>query len=403
MSYLKNKKESQCSGCGACIAACPKKCIVMQCDSEGFKYPYIDLENCIHCDKCVKVCEDCTNYKEFGKEYKQKAFIGIHNSLPVLERSSSGGAFSAICEAFSEDMNLRYAFFGCMVRNKYEVIYDYVESYNQIDCFRKSKYVQADTRDSFLKVRELLNQGVYVLFSGTPCIVAGLRSFLGKEYNNLLCVDLVCHGVPSQNIFKDHIAWLEKKQKDSIVYFGFKNKKAIDSVVNTRTAYIQYESGKNSVVSLWDDVYLKGYYSRLFYRKSCMECPYACSSRVGDITVADAWGFEGVIDGIEPVEGISAVICNSSKGEAIYDKLGKYMKIHPVEVESVIERNEQLRKPTKCHVHRNIFFRLYKITHNVNLSVKVAMFSVKVTIKKIIKKILPDFLVEKLKQGLKRA
>lgn len=384
MSFLKSKRKEECSGCEGCRQICPMQCISMIIDSEGFCYPEIDITKCIQCNRCIQYCDSLAMQKSLN--FEQVGAIGIHKDKEVLQQSSSGGAFTAICQWFANSYRENCIYFGCVMHEDYSVKYQWVSSIDDIGVFRKSKYAQVETGDTYQIVESFLKAGKVVLFSGTPCVIAALKGYLGIEYSNLLCVDIVCHGAPNYRIFQSYIDLIESKKGTRIKKYNFRNKEKFNNEVNTRTAYVEYANGSKEILLKEKDCYLKGYYNRLFYRLSCKYCKYANSKRYGDLTIMDAWGFEGYIKGIEPIEGVSAVICNSKKGYECFEQLRNYMDIIRVPVNDIIQKNEQLTRPTQFHHGRKRFFAIYSITNRLDISVFLSMLSVKSLIKKVLPK-----------------
>ena len=201
------EEKGQCSGCSACYSMCPKEAIAMQEDTEGFVYPFVDNSKCINCELCVKVCPI--------KKENKKVVSNIHaiacknKEEKIREESTSGGVFTALSELV---INQGGVVFGAIYDENLNVKHSYVENIDECNKFRGSKYVQSSIGDAFKKVKEFLVQGRLVMFSGTPCQVAGLYSYLGKEYDNLILIDLVCHGAPSPKVFRKYIKSLENKE-----------------------------------------------------------------------------------------------------------------------------------------------------------------------------------------------
>lgn len=217
MFYLETKNRSYCCGCRACEQICPKSCIIMNDDEEGFYYPIKDEELCINCNLCKSVCPNVNKDKlsEDNGDFSfyPKAYMVIHKDESTLDNSSSGGAFSTIVETYC---NENFIVFGVELDENLNAIHSYTETIAGIEKYRKSKYVQSDIGDSYKKAEEFLKVGKKVLFTGTPCQIAGLRLYLKREYDNLLCVDIVCHGVPSQKVFNYYLNYMQKKYKGVI-------------------------------------------------------------------------------------------------------------------------------------------------------------------------------------------
>jgi coenzyme F420-reducing hydrogenase beta subunit len=274
-----------------------------------------------------------------------------HVDHAVWEKSSSGGAFSAICEAYCNNGDV---IFGAKFEGL-RVVHDYVCSVDEIAAFRKSKYVQSDPRSSYRVARDMLAGGRKVLFSGTPCQIAGLRSVLGKEYDNLLCVDLICHGVGSPKVFERYIEYLEVKYRSRMSSFTFRNKK--QKMCGRFLEYIvglEFEDGTR--IELESDLYNRGFMQGLFSRPSCSECMFANMNRVGDITLGDLKGRYDVLPKAEGMENLSTVIVNTSKGREVFQLLDQYMYLYPVATEEVVRTQDRLRQPQSMSERREDFF-----------------------------------------------
>ncbi len=349
--YLKNQKKSNCYGCRACEEICPQKCISMIKDEETFLYPNIDKEKCISCGLCEKVCP--INTKEYNNP--KYAVSAVHKQETVVNKSSSGGAFSAICQMFE---NTDVVIFGALF-DGLKVKHSFVTDGNY-KVFCKSKYVQSDTNGSFSEVKKFLKAGKQVIFSGTPCQVAALKMYLGNtDREKLILIDLVCHGVPSQKLFDMHIDELIQKNGD-VKSYTFKNKKPLDGKVNSRTAEVIYANGETIIKNVATDAFLKAYYTRLIYRPSCMQCQFAKFDRVSDITIADAWGIEQKYRELDSKKGVSLVIANTEKGLELVRNLDVFMDTYDIDMDFAINTNEQLKQPTQTHKNRAKFFKLIK-------------------------------------------
>lgn len=342
-----------CCGCRACREICPQECISMKEDAEGFVYPLIDTNKCIGCHLCEKTCPQNYSFEDFY--FKQSAWVGKHESEDVCFNSSSGGAFTAIYEIA---LKKKYVVYGVRWGNNFKVQHDRAKNEAECRAFRKSKYVLSDTNGCFQKVTNDLKNGQRVLFSGSPCQCAALLSYLRTKKvsdDNLIIVDIVCHGAPSQKVFDKYIDELQPHDK-SIFEFRFKNKIEYCGQVNSRTAQVVFNDGQIRILDPNNDPFMKGYYGRLFYRPSCGICKFSRLERPSDITIADAWHIEDIYKDMDSLAGISLILCNSTKGENIISDIKDIMHLKEVDIEWAHRANAQLNCPTTMHKGRNIFF-----------------------------------------------
>lgn len=353
MFYLTTKNKEDCYGCGGCQLVCPNQFIIMCNDHEGFLYPEKSSNNCGTCNLCESVCPNVNKGKIECKKGQLMAYLGIHKDDKTLQESSSGGVFSGVAQAFCVD---DYRVFGVQFGEKLKVEHAYVSHVDQITRFRKSKYVFSDMSDTYEMVKAFLIEGKKVLFTGTPCQIAGLRLYLNKEYEKLLCVDFICRGVPSQKTFDLYIDFLREKYQGAVEAFSFRHK-TYSWLRGWNSRNVKFTvDGREVVLSSVDDPYLRGYYKSLFYRPSCYQCKYANVERVSDITMADFWGVEKLFPEVEVHRGCSVILANTKKGQEWVAKLEEFMKMEEVKLSDVIKRNSQLREPAKRHTKRDVFF-----------------------------------------------
>ncbi len=344
-------KKSECTGCGACVSICPMNCISFVHDDEGFAYPEAD-STCINCDRCHDVCpvlgHENGTYVE--PDFGQFSVAGRHKSDSVWEKSSSGGAFSALCQSYCD---VGDGIFGARFEGL-EVVHDCVHSPDQIEEFLKSKYVQSNLGDSYDRARDMLESGRKVLFSGTPCQVAGLRNFLKREYDSLLCIDLICHGVGSPGVFEKYIEYLESTYSSRVVSFTFRNKKARWGRLLQHVIRIEFENGVS--MENESDAYNTAFIQCLFLRPSCHECIYANLNRVGDITIGDFKKQHELLPEVKRLENMSTILVNTYKGKRVFDRLDEYMEFWPVKISDVVRTNNPLRQVPKMNDKRGEFF-----------------------------------------------
>lgn len=348
--YLSTHKKSECFGCGACLQACPQNAISMQADEEGFLYPQIDGVYCLHCDCCHKVCPaevtTTLNLPEIG-------CVGYNSKADIRLQSASGGAFKAIIDALGPDAIV----FGAEWATRSEVVHSWAPAKSAYERFTGSKYVQSRIGSSFVKCKEFLEEGKEVLFSGTPCQIAGLKAYLGKIYPRLLCVDIVCHGTPCSKTLEHYICCREKRTVQKISEIHFRKKLQLHGIWNSKCVEIRYKEGISTVGTPEKDSYMRGFSYGLFFRPSCSECPFSTIERCSDITIGDAWGIEQVYAELSVHQGVSLLLINSIRGVELLKRIKNHMKTKDVPIDVLALGNARLRTPDKGHSKRGYFFQ----------------------------------------------
>lgn len=304
----------KCCGCAVCESVCPVKAISMTEDSEGFTYSRIDQELCIDCGACRAVCAFGFGQLKNSNDYEQKVYAVKHESHDVRMNSSSGGAFTALSDSILESGGVVY---GACLTDDLNVQHKRADTASARDLLRGSKYVQSNMRQIVLAVRDDLEKGLKVLYSGTPCQVDGLRAYLCRSkvnQNNLVTVDFVCHGVPNQNMFNEFINYVEKKRKRKIDNYCFRPKNRGWG----HTELAVYSDGTKEQGTALLDVYRTLFHSKYMLRPCCHHCRYASLARVSDVTIADFWGIEDFHPEFADSFGVSALLLNSSKGETLF-------------------------------------------------------------------------------------
>lgn len=348
-SFLVSKNKEGCYGCGACAQICPKSAIKMSLDDEGFRYPSIDTRLCIHCDLCKRVCPALQSEKLFSLK-KSKAFGGYNKSREVLNESTSGGAFSAIVDDFCVGSYLIIGVSG----NGFFATHIAVDNKEKLSKLRQSKYVQSDTGNSFILAKKALLEGKKVLFSGTPCQIAGLRLFLGKDYENLLTVEVVCEGVPSPLFIEKKAKYIESKKHKQInsCIYRFKNKNKWD-FERMRFCFIDGSSLKED---RWFNPFWDIWLNHLMSRPSCYKCPFAREERVADITLGDLWGTHIYCpDLYNNNRGASLMLANTEKGLSVIQNLTTLMTFRELDLDMAIKYQSPLRHPIARNNDRSAF------------------------------------------------
>lgn len=379
-NYLENNIKTNCTGCGACEQTCPKNCITMVEDSEGFKYPVINKKECINCKKCLRTCP-VSNEIENNNAIEEEKFYAFkdENEKKLLE-SASGGAFYNIALEFCKG---RYAIFGAKIDENLKVTHDYVTDIKEIGKFKKSKYVQSNIGKSYIYVKEFLENGYRVLFTGTPCQIAGLRKYLMKNYENLLCVDIICHGVPSQKLFDMYIETEEKANKGKIKKVNFREKVFKKGSYSSKNIKLCFENGKEIIKDSEKSSYLKGFQNALYYRPSCYECKFASAKRYSDITISDCWGIEKISKKLDLHKGVSMIIIHTDKGLNVLNN-NRFKNKILLNKNFAIKNNSQYSKPAHKNKNREKFFSNLTV---YNFENKVKKLTKKTFYNRIINKI----------------
>ena len=347
-----------CSGCMACMNVCPKNAISTIESPEGFILPHIDKDKCVNCGLCEEVC-DFKRSEHVGNDMQQ-AFSLVHHDKQVIERSSSGGAFTALSDKM---LGKGGVVFGATYDDDFNVIHSVAFTAEERDRMRGSKYVQCNPRMSYRDVKKFLADRP-VLFVGTPCQCAGLKSYLKTNYDNLIVVDFLCHGVPSNKMFKEHIAYIGKRHKGQPVDYTFRTKKyGWNSYANVIT-FAELFQNQNSYAkkqrrvqedSSWlAQAFLTFFAVNLSLRPSCFNCPYRNNHRPSDITIGDFWQIE-YLTGKKDKDGVSFVTANSPKGEALLAETAKDVRMKEYTLDQVKFRlpSNATKKPKRYEAFWN--------------------------------------------------
>lgn len=358
MIELHDKKN--CCGCTACASVCARRAITMREDEEGFRYPVVDVALCNNCGLCERVCPVLNQ----GESRVPIAVYAAKNRDENIRReSSSGGVFVLLARQTISEGGV---VFGAKFDADWRVVHDYAETFEGVEAFMGSKYVQSDIGDNFEKVKQFLAANRRVLFSGTPCQVAGLKRFLRKEYDNLLTVEVACHGVPSPKVWRDYLEYrraqhvvgknsvpLSLNERPKITAISFRDKANGWKKYGFRICFAAFEAAKNTVSEsayktysettyFRKDTFMKGFLDNLYLRPSC----YCCAARRGksgaDISIADYWGLKKFHKEFTDNRGVSAVL--------IYDEAGR-QAFNAVETESIESRYEYVLRRNSCLEH----------------------------------------------------
>lgn len=350
-----------CSGCSACFNICPKQCIKMLEDAEGFLYPQIDTTRCIDCGLCEKVCPALERHNHDCRPLQ--IYVGYNTDRDILLNSSSGGIFSLLAQQIIQAGGV---VFGAKFNDQWEVVHDYTETIDGLVAFRGSKYVQSRIGNAYRQTESFLKEGRQVLFSGTPCQIAGLRRFLRKSYDNLLTVDFICHGVPSPGIWRmylnEKIADSYDKRSQDIVHIGnisFRNKSCGWKRFSFFLELIDQERSQIIIEPLEKNDYLKGFLANLYLRPSCHHCNDKEWNSGSDITIADAWGIGNYMPDFDDDTGCSVISMLTPKGAHILKVLKEtgLVCMHQIDGDFIKTYNPAAFISAKPHKKRKTFFK----------------------------------------------
>lgn len=313
MTYLKTGEKKDCCGCGSCYNVCNHKAIEMVTDEEGFLFPKKN-KNCVNCGLCENVCPyelDVISKKDSTLDYP-KTYAAY--SPKERKYSSSGGVFYELAR---EIINQNGTIYGAAFDNAFKLRHFAVNSLEDLNPLRGSKYLQSNTGLCFKEIKNKVVNNELVLFVGTPCQVAGLKCYLKHDYPSLFTVDVVCHGVPSQWLFDQHKAYLEKKYKASLKEFHFRDNNKWGG------CEIAIFTNRKKIVNPTYELspYLYSFMYGYTFRWSCYECPFSKIPRLGELTLGDYWGVKRVFPNVDSKGGVSVVLVNNKKGESLFNRI----------------------------------------------------------------------------------
>lgn len=342
-------KKEECCGCGSCVEVCPKQCISFEEDTEGFMYPKVNKEECIQCGLCEKSCPIICEYNP--SDYKKEAYGAYVKDSLKRAKSSSGGIFGTI----AENVLLGGGHVcGAAFDEEYKVSHIMIDNLEQLDLLRGSKYLQSSNKGIYTQVKQKLIEGKTVLYSGTACQVAGLKKYLVKEYENLITIDVLCHGVPSPKLWGKYIDELSDMKRNKIKKVNFRSK-AYGWKMFAMKIDIEEKDSIHEKYPL--NKYMRLFLSNICLRPSCYSCRYKSMERPSDITIGDFWGVEHILPKLDDDEGMSVVQINTAKGKRIFDKISDNMIYQKVDIDVALPPNADSRKSVNMHPKREKFFR----------------------------------------------
>lgn len=364
MILISDKKK--CCGCTACVQRCPKHCISLKEDTEGFLYPKVDTTTCINCGLCEKVCPVL---HPVPSTKIPSVYAGINNDTNIRLQSSSGGIFTLIAEHILQKNGV---VFGACFDEQWNVVHRYTETKDGLSRFRGSKYVQSHIGESFLQAKRFLDEGREVLFSGTPCQIAGLKNFLRKPYQNLLTVDVVCHGVPSPKVWQKYLHESVCKVyhirqsssfplADKVTDINFRSK---EKGWKGFCMSLVYKNQKKEMIPFYNDTYMNVFLSNLSLRPSCYACPAKLYHTQSDITLADFWGIDRLHPEIDDDKGCGLILVHNDHALSLLKSLN--CQLQEQKLNEVIAFNPNIAHSVKEPVNRNFFYMIFHKTNFVS-------------------------------------
>lgn len=347
-------KKELCNGCTACVNICPRGCIVMVTDEEGFLCPVINETNCIHCGRCQKVCP--LLQEQTGSETKKTVYAAINKDNDIRHDSTSGGVFTLLCQWVLDQNGV---VFGAAYDDVFEVVHCKVESADDLHKLRGAKYAQSRLGDVFQQVQACLKEDRYVLFSGTPCQIGGLCSLLGREYEKLILVDLICHGVPSPKVWEHYIKYRSRQDAQGDMPYTI-NLRSKETGWPGYSIRFEYPNDKTYSALNSQDSYLRGFVGNLYLRPSCYACSFKGVTRQSDFTLGDYWGVWGQLPEYHDGKGTSLVLLHSKKAKQLWNELSQHMRCSEVDVTAALAENPSAIVSSPLTEKRKEFFARYE-------------------------------------------
>lgn len=357
------EKVKECTACGACLVSCPTNSIHMDKDTEGFLRPYIDEETCISCHKCIKVCPVIQNNTIELLEVKlPKTYAGVHKRTDVLDKSSSGGVFTAIAETIINDGGVVC---GAVYNQDFQIIHSITDKLEGIAPMRGSKYAPGLAYNVFNEIRNILKSGRKVLFTGLPCQVVGLKAYLGKQKyaENLITCDIICHGMVSHTLYNGFLSSLKKRNKE-LANINFRQKVTSGTVLR-----VTYSDGSCEDIPFEKNHYYHILLSDNCLRKSCYNCIARKGVRQSDITIGDFWGIKRVLPELDEKKGVSVIFLHTVKADEIVSRITGDMELKQTPFAYSVYENSSYWISPDYYPSRDKFIH-YLLKHGYSKTVK---------------------------------
>ena len=338
-----------CVGCGACANACPKNCLIMVADKDGFLHPEIQKDICVNCGTCEKACPIVDKNSKDEEPVPVYAVYSKDDNVRIS--SSSGGLFYTIAKHIIENGGIVY---GAAFDENLYLSHKGVYSAEDLYLLQGSKYIQSDTRLCFREVKKHLAANRPVLFCGTPCQVEGLLCYLKKPYENLYTIDFICHGIPSPKVWEEYIKYQEKVFSAKACAVSFRDK---STGWNSYSYRINFSNNRKYLKANCSDIYSKAFVQNISLRKSCYQCKFKSVNRNSDITMGDLWGIKNILPDMTDDKGVSVVFIQSEKGQYLFEQIKARLWLQEIPADSVIANNSAMVKSVYEHNFRDYFFR----------------------------------------------